>query len=251
MKEHPILFSTEMVQAILEGRKTQTRRVVKPQPEAEHFTFGGDYPPHQIRCDEKEAKFSFLRSPKTDRACFLPDAPKLYDRIGCPYGEPGDRLWVRETWAPALGDVAYKADYSQSVLDEPRHKGIWKPSIHMPKTAARIWLEIEEVKVERLQDISEEDAKAEGILPLLASSMQLITQGQLYFDYSKPKKFFNDGLPPFWSFNSLWCSINGPESWEANPWVWVVKFKVISITGVSSTQNPAPIVIGASNQQPV
>jgi hypothetical protein len=229
MKEHPILFSTPMVQAILEGRKTQTRRICKHQ----HWT-------HSELTDVNINK----RIQKVDR------------NVSCPYGQPGDLLWVREKFAKTMGvfepEICYSffADdfhWSWQPGDVPHGKLScqwhdadlskevkWKPSIHMPKAAARIWLEITEVKVERVQDISEEDAIAEGIIPLLASSMQLKTQGQLYFDYTKPKQIFNEGIPPFWSFNSLWCSINGGESWDANPWVWVVKYKVISTTGKPS-----------------
>jgi hypothetical protein len=112
MKEHPILFSTPMVQAILEGRKTQTRRIIKS-----------------------------------------------FNKRQCPYGEPGDVLWVRETWAPALGDIAYRADYTNEVLEEKRNKGIWHPSIHMTKAAARIWLQITEVRVEKLEFYSIKDTK--------------------------------------------------------------------------------------------
>lgn len=225
MKEHPILFNTDMVQAILQGRKTQTRRVVKNIPDESQYL--KEYPAHNAM-----DMYPFLKPDELQK----PDNEKIATVISCPSGKVGDRLWVRETFSPPMaGQIntafMYKADYAQVITENKNIKGIWKPSIHMPKTAARIWLEVEEVKVERLQDISEEDAIAEGVLPLLASSMQLITQGQLYFDYSKPKQFFNEGLPALWSFNSLWCSINGTESWEANPWVWAIKFKVLSTTG--------------------
>ena len=226
MKEHPILFTTEMVQAILQGRKTQTRRVVKNIPDESQYL--KEYPAHNAM-----DMYPFLKPDELQK----PDNEKIATVISCPFGKVGDRIWVRETWTKTMVRdeegwfYVFKADGDDWAAP-------WKPSIHMPKTAARIWLYVEEVKVERVQDISEEDAIAEGVLPLLASSMQLITQGQLYFDYSKPKQFFNEGLPALWSFNSLWCSINGNESWETNPWVWVVKFKVLSTTGMKSPLPP-------------
>jgi hypothetical protein len=167
MKHRPILFSTDMVQAILEGRKTQTRRVVKPQSNANVIDFGHEW---------ERGEF-FAR---------------------CPYGQPGDVLWVRETWAP-LGDYPkcnytfmYKADVEQNYSK-------WKPSIHMPREAARLFLRIKSVRVERLQEITCQDVFAEGL------------------ESGHDSKFI-----------TLWESINGHESWEANPWVWVVEFERIS-----------------------
>jgi len=166
MKERPILFSGPMVRAILEGRKTQTRRIVKPQPLRDRGVMAfndGEHP--QMRC---------------------------------PYGKPGDRLWVRETWCPDVEPYTfrYKADG-----DEPLER--WRPSIHIPRWASRITLEVVSVRVERLQNISEDDALAEGIT------------------------LVERGTSPVDQFNKLWESINGPGSWEANPWVWVVEFKRI------------------------
>ena len=164
MTERPILFSAPMVRAILDGNKTQTRRVVKLKP---------DY------------METFLRLPNKV-AC-------------CPYGQPGGRLWVRETFEDcesALHScVLYRADGGT-----PGTK--WTPSIHMPRWASRITLEITGVRVERLQDISEEDAISEGT--------------------------------PFpcggWvgGYQKLWESIHGPGSWDLNPWVWVVEFKRVT-----------------------
>ncbi len=203
MKEYPILFNTEMVQAILEGRKTQTRRMVKPQPD--FFCVG-------FPC--RFTEFMQAMSPPKSEA------------IKCPFGQPGDRLWVRETtvrnnnsntyWPVADGYVK-TADYEKTI-----------PSIHMPKAAARIWLEIEEVKVERLIDITQEDAINEGIA--------IIEPDEAFFDYE-----FNGKNGSFasakGSFMSLWCKINGNRSWDANPWVWVIKFKVLSTTGKPETLN--------------
>jgi hypothetical protein len=218
MKETPMLFSTPMVQAILEGRKTQTRRVIKPQPECINQIT-------PIPVEEYVAEIKKL---------FKKGLKHLVDGTGgtvfpdCLFGKPGDLLWVRETYQKIEGNrIIYKAN-------PLIWGGKWKPSIHMPKAAARIWLQVVSIRPERLQNITKEDAIAEGIAPLAMSSMQLAQSGQLYFDYSKPKQFFNEGLPPFWSFNSLWCSINGRDSWEANPWVWRIEFKVLSTTGKPS-----------------
>lgn len=218
MKERPILFSGAMVRAILSGQKTQTRRVVKHKwlPKAN----GKPVP--------------------TDVVVRAGDPPFMY-RETCPYGQPGDRLWVRETWQGPLWDEdgpfpenGYTPEYCEYRADEGNtpwfvdadgnEHNCWRPSIHMPRWACRIVLEIVSVRVERLQDISEADAKAEGIL---ADSFE--HNGQLYFrDYrlSDAEASTQPALKsPIESFRSLWESINGPESWLANHWVWVVEFK--------------------------
>lgn len=199
MKEIPILFSTHMVQALLDVRKTQTRRLVK-----DRVPFGN--------WDETVKH--------------------------CPYGQPGDLLYVRETWFPAAinGDrvlVGYHEKDTDITIEittdrveyywKQLHKGRMIPSIHMPKESARIWLQATDVRVERLQDISEEDSKAEG---LKVHQTQL---GESYFDYTTG--YHNGLFTPRASFRTLWQSINGQESWEANPWVWVISFKVLSTTG--------------------
>lgn len=179
MKERPILFSGPMVLAILDGRKTMTRRVVKPQP----------------------AKSCNVAS---ETAC------DLLAR-GCPYGAPGDRLWVRETFAlmeqrmspPEMqGGVLFRASWTY-LNTEP----IWRPSIFMPRWASRINLEITGVRVERLQDISEQDAISEGVTVTWYGD-----NGPEDFDHIKP-------------FTQLWSKINGQASWDANPFVWVVEFR--------------------------
>ena len=180
-KERPILFSGPMVRAILEGRKTQTRRVVKFDPCPSSYAMVSHYDGlgNVVLTDG-----SYLR---------------------CPYGQPGDRLWVRETWAHRrwmLGDASpdpttvYRAD-----SDDLRGCDRWRPSIHMPRWASRITLEVVSVRVERLQDISEEDAMAEGVA--LAENYR----GRLAH------------------FAGLWEQINDLGSWNANPWVWVVEFR--------------------------
>jgi len=191
MKERPILFSTPMVQAILEGRKTQTRRIIKPQPFKKDNIW------------EYTKKSHATVSPDKILDCPIPP-------IKCPYGAPGDVLWVRETFRLFKNDFyVYKANYKFPEAFR------WKPSIYMPKAAARLWLKITDLRVERLQDITEQDAKSEGVEKY----------NDLFFkDYTNPENKF---LCAKTSFTSLWESINGQESWEENPWVWVVEFERI------------------------
>ncbi|MCK9728591.1 hypothetical protein [Pseudomonas syringae] len=224
-KERPILFSAPMVRAILEGRKTVTRREVKK--------------PAALDCLAAGFEPAFLA---------LPGNADL-----CPYGRAGDRLWVRETWSDVnlqgAPGIAYRADgdvrdlmEDASFLDEdgafnyddPRSRpyqfacwsedllggkeGRWRPSIHIPRWASRILLEITAVRVERLQDIGEDQAKAEGI--------------RLYTDHAELGEWWHvDGIEtysadPRKSFELLWTSVGG--DWNANPWVWVVKFKRVT-----------------------
>lgn len=202
MKERPILFSAPMVRALLAGTKTQTRRVVKVQPEP---GFIGNYGPGN----------PFIRGERGD--------------IRCPYGQPGDRLWVRETWQGPLldseeheaqfsedgpdafkkpGFCAYRATDTLDAIDEDGKDLGWRPSIHMPRWASRILLEIVSVRIERLQDISDADAKAEGVA--LPPSTCTMYDG-----------IWRDG------YRNLWQFINGQGSWDANQWVWVIEFKRI------------------------
>lgn len=195
MRERPILFSGPMVRALLDGRKTQTRRVVKPQPVD---PFDGA----QLRT-----------------------AVSAYALAGpCPYGEPGDRLWVRETWAKA-GEQGDRVEYRADTADPKAGK--WRPSIFMPSWASRITLEVESVRVERLQDISEADARAEGVTPA---------------PFTKAGRAAH--LVHVEAFESLWGSINGPDSWAANPWVWVVAFRRVPTSAprdaAPNTETPSP-----------
>lgn len=210
-KERPILFSAPMVQAILDGRKTQTRRVLKVQPPGDGYqllrvvdTSGPKSHVGKLHWGKlSENKLRVLHS--EDR------------HFDCPYGQPGDQLWVREAWRsyPMAGkDGSPGIIYRQT--PQHSHLGPWKPSIHMPRWASRIQLEIVSVRVDRLNDISEEDARSEGVLQVKSDGYQ---------DYS--------GIGGYWgsainSFESLWESINGPGSWSANPWVWVVEFKRVN-----------------------
>lgn len=148
---------------------------------------------------------------------------------GCPYGIPGDRLWVREAWAPLstfdpteLGYL-YRADHHKG-LEKKDGDQKWKPSIHMPRAASRITLEITGLKVERLQKISEADAIAEGI----ESQPQSHGKGVDWKYYGWLEKYNQWSTCPIRSYESLWTSINGPDSWSQNPYVWVIQFKRIA-----------------------
>lgn len=201
-KERPILFSTPMVESILQNTKTQTRRIIKPQP-------------------------SFPRIQEIELLDIL-----LYENMlaNCPYGKSGDRLWVRETWRPAISDshecFAYKADNKYKCgKDAPTdYQPEWKPSIHMPRSACRLILEVSDVRVERLQDISEEDAIAEGIESRMIGNRFYKNYLSKEKDYMGSKLWFFDS--PIDSFRSLWELINGANSWDANPRVWAIGFNI-------------------------
>lgn len=205
MRERPILFSAPMVRAILSGQKTQTRRIASKA--VRHPDLGNLYTPGALVME---------REPQ-----------HVIDRA-CPYGQPGDRLWVRETWQHANHPdgpyrsgvtVHYRADY----IDDPHGPGgekspegryrTWRPSIHMPRAASRITLEITGVRVERLRDISEADALAEGLTPT-PGGWWSGAEGQA-------------APTPQGAYALLWDSINGPGSWGANPGVWVIEFRRI------------------------
>jgi len=239
MKLIPILFSTPMVQAEREGRKTMTRRTrgldrINISPD--------DYDFWQFRIDEKGHMRAFFSCGTSDN--------EDYAIVKCPYGQPGDVLWVRETFRkywlthPDTGEpnlehwnTEYRADnHEQIPMIDGDGFGIynrdgsekmipWKPGIHMPYEACRTWLKIKSIRVERLRDIRRNDAIDEGIQLLLQSGAQLLENGPLYRDYSAPPELFNKGVKSIQSFKSLWQSINGEDSWTANPWVWVVEFE--------------------------
>lgn len=216
MKERPILFSGEMVRAILEDRKTMTRRVMNLQPSE-------DWHPYSYNEVHKMRDGEFVMSHGGPvEIGWGPSNEDGSEAHRCPYGQPGDRLWVRETWS-WIGDgfsirdleflrgqgpinLIYRADLDNcgqclagdGVCYTP--KDPWKPSIHMPRWASRILLEVVSVRVERLQDISVHDAIAEG----------------LYYGRRE-------------DFESLWASIHGPGSWDRNDWVWVIEFKRVKL----------------------
>jgi len=205
MKERPILFSGPMVRAILEGRKTQTRRLVKPAIVAELEGGWGTY--NQV-CEMRDGGI-----------------------VPCPYGVPGDRLWVRETFTQTqFGNYVYRADakddkgqrWHSIEVGDPSGEVKWRPSIFMPRAASRILLEITDVRVERLQSITEIDAKSEG-----AKVGYFDIEGKFVSaDEDTEIKLGRCGC--FLSgFENIWININGPESWEKNPWVWVIEFKKV------------------------
>lgn len=200
MADRPILFSAPMVRALLAGSKTQTRRPLKIQPL--------DILPMQGDAAGREWVALMTRDPEPKGTV-----------LRCRYGVPGDRLYVRETWqavngndrarhivthpAPDRGWIEYAATPRD---DEPAYK--WRPSIHMPRWASRITLDVTGIRVERLQDISEADAIAEGV--------------NVHSDHhGKPRTSI---YSPVQAYRDLWESINGEGSWDANPWVWVVEF---------------------------
>ncbi|MBS8185745.1 hypothetical protein JOA47_00405 [Klebsiella pneumoniae] len=200
MKERGMIFNGEMVRALLDGRKTQTRRIIKD------CTVGSD----QIS--------KFIQIEKKFIGCYPEDVPELI-RECCPYGVPGDRIWVREAFASGLSTkstLAYRATHKREDLEDGFYDTIkWTPSIHMPRWASRILLEITGVRVERLNAISEEDARAEGI----------IDGGCLNCGEPEPCGCANPEPDATDAFAYLWQSIYGQESWNANPWVWVISFE--------------------------
>lgn len=223
MKQHPILFSTPMVQAILAGNKTMTRRLnglekINTNPDDWQF----EWADFSLKMPWRFTQISTV-SEKT-----LADKSFYQSETKCPYGKPGDVLWVRETWAHrfSINGQYLPNEFVFKSTNDP-HEGNstheelglkWFPSIHMPKSACRLWLEITDIRVERLQVISEKDAKAEGV------ELQKNHKWKNYRIGTEPKEGFS---MPFSSFETLWRKIHGGDSWNANPWVWVIEFKRI------------------------
>lgn len=204
VKERPILFSGEMVRAILDGRKTQTRRAVKGRKIPCDKGHDPDLPDQRFMSVVQGGRWGFGAFGATEREAL----EKCIHYGGCPYGKPRDRLWVRETWMNSGRmdpRVFYRADPESGRLGE-RYQ--WKPSIHMKRVDSRITLEVTGVRVERVQEISPEDAIAEGAMHPEASPA---------------------GLSARRVFGELWNSINAKRGfgWDVNPWVWVVEFKRI------------------------
>lgn len=200
MRERGMTFNAEMVRAILEGRKTQTRRIIKPQPElTERSGFSWKGYVYGSASDARETNRNFAH-------------------VACPFGKIGDRIWVRETFrvmgcATDVARLMYKASERNSFTESTRTVPVgtctkqpsqsWTPSIHMPRWASRIVLEITDVRVERLNDISDGDAIREGCSTVDMQSGDQVAD----------------------VFTRLWMSIYGEESWQANPWVWVISFQ--------------------------
>lgn len=233
MKERPILFSGEMVRAILEGRKTQTRRMVKPVPpdyiDRLHGNALRKRAPYEIEHSDTGMCMGYG---------FCDDNNVNYI---CKYGQPGDRLWVKETFGicsgiePAKPKLGHKIYYRSTLCAKDgspsQDKGIadgwpvskWRPSIFMPRFASRITLEIVSVRVERLQEISEEDAKAEGTTPFCGDDC-----AYLPVDLLRSTQYLN--VPCYRiGYFQLWESINGKGSWDENPFVWVIEFKRLTV----------------------
>ncbi|MBI0276892.1 hypothetical protein I6H07_14010 [Hafnia alvei] len=218
-KERGMIFNSEMVRAILSGQKTQTRRIVKCDFQEIAGRDDGSLWPWREDCEHAEDYW-----------------------YPCHHGNVGDRIWVRETWAALGNEDGCSIDWNENLVkeggaagariyrasceqkegdyglwsipddaewkphtDNMKYEGTWVPSIHMPRWASRILLEITNVHVERLNDISEEDARSEGITPKSLPAEKLVG-GKL-------------------AFAELWASIYGYESWQSNPWVWVIEFK--------------------------
>lgn len=207
-KEVPILFSTPMVVAIQERTKDQTRRVLKHQP----------IPQPKLPMPLNEYACFIAQKGKEGYKVIHTDGPLSGMLSSGAKAKPGDVFWVRERWGHALEYCIYKADEPDIPYDFLPEKG-WKPSIHMPKIAARLWLPIVEVRFERLQDISEQDAINEGILRRKCPTTGI----QQYYHYTKDKW----GHSPIHSFQTLWESINGPDSWQVNPWVAVYRWAML------------------------
>ncbi|WP_312329653.1 hypothetical protein [Atlantibacter hermannii] len=225
MKERGMIFNGEMVRAILDGRKTQTRRIMKKQPEPSKARKGDFYFP----CNKMKSMVHV--SDFIPGNSMIPDAHEFFSKC-CPFGEVGDRIWVRETWADVNHDgcpaVAYKADGEVRDIHEDDGdeidpnlekywfanwypdlisgtEGKWTPSIHMPRWASRILLEITDVRVERLASISQEDAAKEG--------------------YPANPEPYGGSMDKWLWFRQLWDSIYPEQSFSHNPWVWVIEFK--------------------------
>ena len=201
-KETGLMFKAPLVRAILSGQKTQTRRMVNPQPHEDRMHQSVD-PPTRGSAGE----WTWWAGNHTQG---------IYHSAKCPFGKPGDRIYVRETFAnhPKFPQIAFRADGEEfedadGWLWEPK----WTPCLLMPKTAARIWLEITGVRVERLQDISEADASREG----------------LQYSTERMGHWCGNGkdwqMTPRQAFRDLWVSTG--SDWAANPWVWVIDFKRI------------------------
>lgn len=217
-KTRPILFSAPMVRALLDGSKTQTRRVMARQKKYD-FTDYTLFGQRGHADDEAERRGGWAQPwVAVEHAPDWPDSKE--DQCQCPYAtQRGERLWVRETYWIDDEDnaIIYRADKDSEIVDMNKHETgssryNWKPAIFMPRAMSRITLEITGLRVERLQQISQADAIAEGAPPS-HQSIDLVSREFGYPDFSRS-----------W-YAQLWKHINGPGSWDLNPWVWVIEFK--------------------------
>lgn len=226
MKYIPILYNNPMVQALLDKRKTKTRRLLNPQPN------------NDIWIEKSDSSWGYVQKKQIGSN---PDRFEIIQNWKCPYGQIGDVLWVRENYKLYINfdnqvyvqfegretfDVYNKKEISlntlQKIVARKLKPNEWHscPSIHLYKEFASIFLKITDISVERLQNITEDDAIAEGV--------QLVSElndNKKYLDYTGNWDYLSDAKD---SFISLWQSINGPDSWEANPWVWVIQFEQIA-----------------------
>lgn len=226
MTERPILFSGAMVRAILAGRKTVTRReVVSRSHKRPYMVMMNDHPDFPGRQQPFEADEHGSIAFEEKGVCEFP--------IVCPYGQVGDRLWVRESFADLRGTgiehrpdpegplqrYAFAADSPHGSASDEARKGFgvnWKPSIHMPRAACRLLLEVTGVRVERLQEISVQQVRREGCE---------VREFWLFGADAEQRQKIAARV-----FGDLWRDINGRESWDANPWVWVVEFRRLHLT---------------------
>ena len=204
MTEKPIIFSTKMVQAILSGRKTQTRRVMKVQPSTQDHKF--------LTVLDTTARNARLIRGKHHWAKLTADSCRLLDSsvyFSSPYGYVEERLWVRESFALSNNKCFYKANFEDEDITT------WKPAIHLPRSFSRITLEITKLRIQRLNDITEEEAIAEGCTGLHLQRLD------------KPQQF----LPPVEHFAHVWDKINSKRgfSWATNPYVWVIEFRRVEV----------------------
>lgn len=254
MKERPILFSAPMVRAILEGRKWQTRRVIKnmpPQPSAnchERYTQFHNAPYFDTYCDQDKTECN--PQGKGDYWCWWQvDNRQCLPVVKCPFGKPSDRLWVREAFAEwklyggrknkwegrehYWGNIIYRASFGAALSTICEGFTKWKPSLHMPRWASRITLEITDIRAEKLQDISEEDAIAEGAqyfpdIPVTSSGYH-----PPRWSMKKPVSTMVCLSSARMAFANFINELHGGKNWnlklhslwEDNPWVWVIEFK--------------------------
>lgn len=206
MIERPILMNGAMVRATLDGTKTQTRRIVKSQPPAGHVWVGW-CASSTHRADEGKAVWA------VDDGALMRDV----HRVACPYGQPGDRLWVRESYADIGCRLTFRAD-----VDDGAHCKVrkWTPSIHMFRADSRILLEIVSVRVERLQDISDADIQNEGI------DMDALAEAQDRYDVVCGGTGAAGRATLRTAWRDLWESTGG--DWDANPWLWAISFKRVT-----------------------
>ena len=246
----PVLFNTAMIQAIMENKKHMTRRIIKPQPPK------GAWPIFDWLYCYKVEGWAFQYSKEIALGLIHNPIFKLSHNGKCPYGPIGTTLWVRETWkyyekAVGKGEnfrverfLAYKADQGNDKIQKSSEwfEGKWHPSIHMPKTACRIRLKITDIRIERLQNITEEDAKAEGVTPIVDAHLNILPNGyRLAFSdlwnsiYSSPMPAKNGGTITHYE-SYPWDDVQETREYKGlpwkvygNPWVYPISFEKVKL----------------------